>query len=157
MQLPDDLLAVLGWDWARLITTGSGWRTRLRLRGGGAARSEDAQRKLDLAVRHLAQTLAEPPALFHDKQRGARWRVVVRRSMPLLGAVLLMVGAALMARLELAPESILRMLIFHSPPLVLVLFFCMNELPRVEIPPLPRRLHGSSWRVPRTRLADGSR
>lgn len=153
LTLPEDLLAVLGWDWARLIETGGGWRTRLRLRGGGAARSQDAEAKLDRAVRHLAQTLAEPPALFHDKQVGARWRVVLHRAMPLLGGVALVVGAALVAKLDLAQDSLVRMLIFHSPPILLMLFFCMNELPRVEIPPLPRRPSGLSWRVPRVQAA----
>ncbi len=153
LVLPDDLLAVLGWDWARLVATGAGWRTRLRLRGGGEARGADAEAKLERAVRHLAKTLAQPPAAFHDTQRGARWRVVVQRSLPLLGALLFVAGAALVARLDLPQESLLRMLIFHSPPILLMLFFCLNELPRVEIPPLPRRPSAASWRVPRTQLA----
>ena len=63
-RLPDDLLAVLGWSWARLVKRQTGWTTRLRLRGDGFKRSRDAEIKLELAVRHLAQTLAEPPGAF---------------------------------------------------------------------------------------------
>lgn len=153
LALPEDLLAVLGWHWARLIKGSAGWNTRVRLRGGGTDRSRDAETKLDRAVLHLAQTLAEPPARFHDKQVAARWRVVLRRAMPLLGAVAMTAGAAGVAKLDLAQESIFRMLIFHSPPIVLIAFFCMNELPRVEIPPWPRRPQAASWRVPRTNPA----
>jgi hypothetical protein len=39
LKLPEDLLAVLGWNWTRLVRSGEGWRSRLRLRGTRAARS----------------------------------------------------------------------------------------------------------------------
>lgn len=147
-DLPDDLLAVLGWDWARLVTRQHGWTTRLRLRGDGLRRSRDAENKLLLAVQHLARTLAEPPAAFHDRQVGARWAVVGRRAIPLAGAVAMVIGAALFAKLEvdLAQDSVFRMLIFHAPPILMVVLFSLNELPRVELPPLPRRPRAPSWR-----------
>jgi hypothetical protein len=28
----------------------------------------------------------------------------------------------------------------------MILFFCLREVPVVEIPPLPRRSHAASWR-----------
>lgn len=151
LALPDDLLAVLGWSWARLVKRQAGWTTRLRLRGDGFKRSRDAESKLELAVLHLAKTLAEPPARFHDQRVGTRWGVVARRMIPLLGAGLMIVAAAVFAKLEpdLAQDSVFRMLIFHAPPILMVAFFCMNELPRVEIPPLPRRPREASWRRPR--------
>ena len=153
LDLPEDLLAVVGWDWARLIKRSDGWGSRLRLRGAGAARSRDAEAKLELGARHLAQTLAEPPALFHDKQVAARWRVVMQRAFPLIGAALMLIGAAAVSKLDLAQESLVRMLIFHAPPILMVGFFCMNELPRVEIPPLPQRSRATSWRVARSASA----
>ena len=146
--LPDDLLAVLGWSWARLIKRQHGWTTRLRLRGEGYKRCRDAETKLELAVRHVAKTLAEPPARFHDQRVGARWGVVARRTLPLLGSAVMIAAAGVFAKLEpdLAQDSVLRMLIFHAPPILLVILFSLNELPRVEIPPLPRRPRGDSWR-----------
>ena len=149
--VPDDLLAVLGWSWARLVKRQTGWSSRLRLRGEGHKRSRDAETKLELAVRHLAQTLAEPPARFHDQRVGARWGVVGRRMIPLLGAGVMIAGAAVFAKLEpdLAADSVFRMLIFHAPPILMVALFCMNELPRVEIPPIPKRPRQASWRQPR--------
>ena len=63
-DLPQDLLAVLGWDWARLIRGRDGWNSKLRLRGGGARRSRTAEAALDQAAVHLARTLAEPRRAF---------------------------------------------------------------------------------------------
>lgn len=148
LELPDDLLAVLGWRWARLIPRQHGWTTRLRLRGEGLKRSRDAEAQLDRAVHHLARTLAEPPARFHDQRVAARWGVVVRRTLPLIGSAVMIAAAAVFAKLEpeLAQDSVFRMLIFHAPPILLVILFSLNELPRVEIPPLPRRPRGSHWR-----------
>lgn len=148
LALPDDLLAVLGWSWARLVKRENGWTTRLRLRGEGFERSHDGEQKLELAVRRLAQTLAEPPARFHEQQAAARWAAAGRRSIPLLGAILMIIGAWAFAKLEpdLPQESVFRMLIFHAPPIIMVALFCLNELPRVEIPPLPRRLRQAQWR-----------
>jgi hypothetical protein len=149
LALPDDLLAVLGWSWARLVKRQNGWTTRLRLRGEGFKRSRDGEMKLELAVRHLAQTLAEPPSRFHERQAAARWAAAGRRSIPLLGAILMIIGAWAFAKLEpdLPQESVFRMLIFHAPPIIMVALFCLNELPRVEIPPLPRRLRQAQWRT----------
>jgi hypothetical protein len=39
----------------------------------------------------------------------------------------------------------MQMLILNSPPLLLVLVFGMRELPRFEIPPLPRPSNAPSW------------
>jgi hypothetical protein len=38
------------------------------------------------------------------------------------------------------------MLIFNAPPLLLGLFFCLREMPRIEIPPLPRPSAAGAWR-----------
>ena len=149
LALPDDLVAVLGWSWARLVKRQAGWHTRLRLRGDGFKRSRDGEAKLQLVLGHLARTLAEPPARFHERLAGARWAAAARRCIPLFGAGLLVAAAWQFAQLEpdLPKESVLRLLMFHLPPIVLVALFCMNELPRVEIPPVPRRLRQPQWRL----------
>jgi hypothetical protein len=72
LELPEDLLAVLGWDWARLVRTADGWKSKLRLRGNLSRRSDRAEAALDRPAVHLARTLAEPPARFHDTWRAAR-------------------------------------------------------------------------------------
>jgi len=145
VDLPQDLLAVLGWSWARLVRVGKAWTCSLRLRGSGPQRSRDAEAKLDRTAQHLAQTLSEPPPLFHDRRVAARWGVVVRRSIPLLVTVSLIGLAAAVPSMGLSENSVLRMVIFQSPPLLLGLVFCMRELPQIEIPPWPRRPSQSAW------------
>lgn len=144
--LPDDLFAVLGRDWSRLGEAAVGWRSGLRLRGGELARSRDAEAKMALAAGHLARTLAEPPACFHTRHRSARWWVYARRSVPLLACTLLVLAAASVPKLNLADNSPWRMLIFNAPPLLLILVFCLRELPRIEIPPWPRPSTALAWR-----------
>ena len=148
VELPQDLLAVLGWSWARLVRVGRAWTCSLRLRGSGPDRSHDAEAKLERTAQHLAQTLSEPPPRFHDRRVAARWGVVLRRSIPLLVTVSLIGLAAAVPSLGLAENSVLRMVIFQSPPLLLGLVFCMRELPQIEIPPWPRRPSATAWGTP---------
>lgn len=148
IELPEDLLAVVGWDWRRLSRYKQGWRSSLRLRGREPTRSRDAEVKLTRTIEHLAQTLTEPPVRFHERLLAARWSVAFRRAIPLLIGVGLIAGAPAIQFLELSEGSLLRMLIFHSPPLLMVLFFSMREMPRIEIPPFPKPLTAPAWRAP---------
>jgi hypothetical protein len=149
LELPQDLLAVLGWHWSCLHPGRDGWTGSIRLRGQGSERSRDAEAKLEAAARHLARTLAEPPARFHELRARARWGVVLRRAMPLLFIVGLMAGIATLSQFELAQDSVVRVLLFHIPALLLMLSFGMREIPRIEIPPLPRASRLADWRKPR--------
>jgi hypothetical protein len=144
-HLPEDLLAVLGWSWSRLARTEGGWTAGVRLARIEPERSEDAHRKLDAVVKHLTQTLSASPARFHQRHFGARWLVFLRRAFPLLASIGLIVGTLALPRADVGGESMIRMLMFHSPPLLLIVFFCMRELPRIEIPPLPRRSFAATW------------
>lgn len=146
-RLPQDALAVLGRHWSRLRESGDGWAGELRLRGGEPGRSRLAEAALDRAAGHLALMLAEPPARFHERWIAARWRVFFRRLVPLAGCLGLIACAAAVPKLHLAEGSGLRMLILNSPPLLMILFFCLREIPIVEIPPLPRRSATASWNV----------
>jgi len=145
-QLPADLLAVLGLRWSRLDRKGRGWRCTLALRGRGAARSAEAQARLVEAAAHLARTLAEPPARFHDVRVARRWAVTARRAVPLLVCLGVIAAALAVPALQLQQDSVFRMLIFNAPPLLLGLFVVLREMPRVEVPPLPRRPTAARWR-----------
>jgi hypothetical protein len=118
----------------------------LRLRGKEPDRSRDAEVKLTRTVEHLAETLSAPPARYHERLVAARWNVAFRRALPLLIGLGLIFGAPAIQFLELSEGSLIRMLIFHSPPLLMVLFFSMKEMPRIEIPPFPKPLVASAWR-----------
>jgi hypothetical protein len=145
LQLPDDLLAVLGWNWTRLVRDRDGWNTRLRLRGGVARRTRTAEAALDRLAAHLAGTLAEPPHRFHEQWAPARWGVVFRRAIPLLTFAALLVAVAFGPRLAFAQNPGGYVMFFHAPTLVLALSFCLQELPQFELPPLPRRNDAANW------------
>jgi hypothetical protein len=146
LRLPQDALAVLGGQWSRLRETAQGWAADRQLRGQEPRRSRDAEAALEAAARHLAGMLAEPPYRFHERWMASRWRVFCRRLVPLAVCIGLILCAAAVPKLHLAESSGLRMLILNSPPILMILFFCLREIPVVEIPPLPRRPHAASWR-----------
>ncbi len=147
LDLPQDLLAVIGWNWARLIRTPGGWKSKLRMKGPARSRTARAEAALDRAATHLARTLAEPPARFHDRLRAARWGVVLRRGIPTLNLLVLLAVVLLMPKLDTSFGSGLWMLLYHVPTVLIALSFCLQELPQFEIPPLPRRSRAPSWRV----------
>ncbi len=145
IDLPDDLLQVLGRDWTRLSKGAKSWRGSLQIRGKEPERSRLAERKLEAAARHLALTLAQPPAQFHSHQLGARWRVAARRAVPLLTLLALLLGALAVPYLRLEQNSVYWMLIFNAPPLLLLWGFSMREMPSFELPRPPKRLTSASW------------
>jgi hypothetical protein len=146
LELPQDLLAVLGWQWTRLTERDRGWGCRLRIKGREPARSARIEQQVESAARHVALTLAEPPPRFHERLRAARWGVFLRRAVPVLTCIAVVVAAALVPKLHLAEGSGLRALIFNAPPVLMMLFFCLHEVPTIEIPPLPRRSARTTWR-----------
>jgi hypothetical protein len=149
LELPEDLLAVLGWPWSRIEPWRGGWRSALRVTSREPQRSAEARQRFEQTVAHLASTLAEPPAAFDTRWRPARLRVTARRAVPALVCLAVIVAAAAVPWLELGPDSVFRMLIFNSPPLLLAFFFALRELPRIEVPPWPRALKQPSWVQPR--------
>lgn len=150
-DLPQDLLTVLGWNWARMVESREGWRSKLRLRGGAARRTAGAEGALDLAASHLAATLAEPPARFHQRWRAARWQVALRRALPLLTVLGSMIAAPLLPREPILRKPGLVTLLFQVPIALIALSFAVQEMAQFEIPPLPRRSTADSWRKPTAR------
>ena len=163
LALPEDLLAVLGWNWTRLVPQPvgvrgnvpglpggiAGWTTRLRLRGDGARRTAAAEAACDHVAAHLAQTLAEPPARFHERHRAARLGVVARRVIPLATPLVLVATILAMPRLDFAfgegqgPGWWL--LLYHLPTVLIMLSFTLQELPTLAPPPWPRRNPARHW------------
>jgi hypothetical protein len=144
--LPEDLLAVQGWDWARLIRHRDGWSSKLRLRGRILARSRRAEQALCEAGDHLAAVLSAPPAAYHARHRAARWGMVLRRGIPSLTAVLMIVGALMLPMWVDRERMGMWMALHYLPIALLVIAFRAQELSRFEIPPLPRPLPEPSWR-----------
>lgn len=146
LDLPEDLLAVLGWNWTRLIKKKDGWESKLRLRGDLVKRTQQAESALDRVALHLAQTLAQPPAQFHERHLKARWWAAFRRAIPLLTPVSLLVAILVLPRIDVGESPGLWLMMFHVPTALIALSFCLQELPQYEIPPLPRRSRAPAWR-----------
>lgn len=147
LALPEDLLAVLGWHWARLVRVRQGWTSKLRLRGNLAERTAAAEAALDRAGSHLARTLAEPPACYHERLRAERWQVFFRRAIPTLTALSLF-GAAGLSSLVWDDLSMrVWVAMYHVPTVIVAVSFLLQELPRFEIPPWPRPLRVPQWRA----------
>jgi hypothetical protein len=163
LALPEDLLAVLGWNWTRLVPQPpgvrgnvpglpgaiAGWTTRLRLRCSGARRTAAAEAACDRVAAHLAQTLAEPPARFHERHRAARLGVVARRAIPLATPLVLVTTILAMPRLDFAfgegPGPGWWLLLYHLPTMLIMLSFTLQELPTLAPPPWPRRNPAPHW------------
>lgn len=146
LDLPDDLLAVIGWDWTRLVRNKEHWDSKLRLRGGPARRTRQAELALERVAAHLARTLAEPPARFHDRHLRARWWAAWRRAIPLLTPVSLVITVLLFPRIDFGDKPGLWLMLYHLPTALIALSFCLQELPQFVIPPLPRRSVAPAWR-----------
>lgn len=145
LRIPQDLLAVLGGGWRPLEELSSYWRGTLKVRLKEPARTPEIESQLCRALAHLSEILAAPPEHFHARFRARRWKVTLLRAIPLLTALGIIAATPAVTFLPMGEGSVLRMLIFHAPPLMLIAFFVFKELPRIEIPPLPRRLRNTTW------------
>lgn len=146
LELPTDVLAVLGRAWERLTPVKSGWIGSIAVRGKGAARSADAEARLVRTVQHLQQTLAEPPPRFHERFYGARWRVAMRGTLPVAVGLGLVAFAFTMRGRE-GSGSILALLANIAPPLLMGLFFMRREMPVIGLPRPPRRPPANAWEI----------
>lgn len=148
IALPEDLLAVLGWDWAPLKRVDEGqWRSKLRLRGGEPSRSRGAEAKAERAARHLAQILAEPPPRFHERFALQRWGAAARRLLPVMTAVAIVVVALVVPADYVRSRPVLMLLLMNAPVVLIGLAFTLQEMARIEIPPLPRPAAERAWRL----------
>lgn len=149
--VPEDFLAVLGWNWARLVKPRPGqaeWTSRLRLRGDATERTAKGEAALALAARHLAQSAAEAPGAWHARHRTARLAVFLRRGIPTWNAIALVLIVLASARWRDAISGSAWVLLYHVPTLLVAASFMLQELPRFEIPPWPRRLRSAGWVSP---------
>jgi hypothetical protein len=152
VMLDDDLLQVLGRRWGRLETRassrGNAWRSTLKVARREPERTDQAIGDITYLVAHIASVLSQPPTAYHTDFWQQRWQVTARRAVPLL-ATFGLIGVGLLAtKIPWVHGSALQMLVFNSPPLLLIALFSMRELPRIEIPRWPRASDLASWRKP---------
>jgi hypothetical protein len=148
LHLTEDFLAVLGWAWRPLRAGSNGvWRGSVKLPSREPARTSTLEALVDEAAAHVARTLSRPPDEFHRRHSRARWRVVFQRTLPILvggGALLALSGLAFI----LPRDPVIQTVLLHIPPLMMIGFFTLNEVPTLEIPPFPRGLKQAHWYPP---------
>jgi hypothetical protein len=147
-EFPEDLFAVLGRGWGLIHRNRAGWKGTVDARGTAWERSRQLETMFERMVGHLAATLAEPPARFHETRRRARWGVALKRAAPLLVYVALLMAVAGFSRVRIANGSALRPLMWFGLTMLMVFALTMRNRPRLEVPRLPRRLTSPAWRQP---------
>lgn len=145
LEVPEDLIAVLGRGFRPLENYFTYWRGTLGLPRREPERTAATEERLDALVTHLEETLTQPPSAFHERFRRARWGVSFRRGLPLLTLLGMIAATPAVGMLPMEEGTVLRMLIFHAPPLMLAALLLFSELPRIEFPPLPRPLRQERW------------
>jgi hypothetical protein len=148
-DLPDDILAALGWDWRVLRRRGTGWIGTLRAPGREPERSKRIETALEVGVAHLTRTLAEPPRRFHERFVRARWLVLIRRMTPALGLAALLAGSVALAFADIPSDTPLARFLLALPGFMFYGIFGLRELPRLEVPAPPRPSSAPSWFPPR--------
>jgi hypothetical protein len=150
-NLPADFLAVMGWRWSPLVATKEGWKGKFRVRGDPQRRTSMAEQALNTVARHIADALACPPHQFHDRHLFSRWVVVLRRSIPTLTPIFLVLAILASSNLDFSGHQGWFVLLYHVPTLLIALSFTMQDDAKFEIPPWPRRLTQEHWmQIPNT-------
>jgi hypothetical protein len=145
LDLPRDLLAVLGWGWRPLRRVDRArWIGSVRPRRGSSKRTARLEAHLDAAVAHVARTLSAAPASFHARHRGARWRAAFQRLLPLLFVLGVALGIAAAVRFLPKRPEIQTLLLYASIAAIAALKM-MDKAYKVEIPPPPRPLRQLRW------------
>lgn len=134
--LPDDVLAVLGWDWSPLRLDDGRWRGSVRLRGRDL--DDAATRVMRTAARHLARALAEGPRRFRERLAMRRIGVALRRALPTIAFALMGIEALFAHPLGLARWSAPSLLMVALPLSLLALYVLRSQDPRFELPRWPR-------------------
>lgn len=148
LSLPRDLLAVLGWHWRSIDDYTSHWRGSVRAPRREPRRTLVIEERLDRTIRHLSAILPQPPARYHARFVKKRWLAAFQRGLPVLGALGMIAGALALTQVPIDDETLLKLLAFHVPPLMmLIFFFGFDYLPNFEIPRIPRDLKQDSWLV----------
>ena len=74
---------------------------------------------------------------------------------PLAAAALLILIGAACTRIDITGDATVRVLLMSSPPILMILFFSLREVPRLELPPLPRTTNAGAWPVLRVTDTQG--
>lgn len=147
LELPHDLLSVIGAQWRPLERVDGAWQTTLAVRGREPGQSQRAEASVEHAVAHIARTLVEPPHRFHAQRPGARWMAELRRAGPSMFWVAICLAVIWLAS---EPRSPVAIALAMSPVAGFLCFgvrfldWCRISVPRCPRPPPP-----GAWPHPR--------
>lgn len=149
-SLPDDLLALTHAGWRPLTETDEGWSTTLQVPVREPARSRETLRRFALMAGQVAAALSAPAGHYHRERRGARWRLYLRRFLPIVVCIAIVAALPLLDRFVLGDERGLHPGFLSLPPLLMIgaLVLTWREMPRIEIPPRPGTLIDEAWPAP---------
>jgi len=147
VDLPEDLLALLGAHWRPLVWQGGYWKTVMRQLGKEPKRTAIAREHAINAMRHIARVQKLGPSKYHQQFASARLYAWLRRLRPL------MLLAAIMATVPIVWVGMkltgltLHPLAMGLTPLLLmgVVMMGSREFPVMELPPLPKALKPKQW------------
>lgn len=147
IQLPEDVLAVLGPQWRALRDQGDHWKGVLRTLGREPQRTTRAEHFMEQAVHHLHHTLSQPPAAYHPRLLRCRWQVYVRRLKPLMAFLGILAMMPVSWLLVSRGEWVLHPLALGLTPLLMVgvIVITAREIPIMEIPARPKPLPDDAW------------
>jgi hypothetical protein len=147
LEIPQDLLAVLGREWRPMQDRETHWLGSIRAAPDEPKRTADLEAKLERTVAHLEETLGGTPTEFHRRHHEARWQALRRRAAPAFASCGVIFGIPAIALLPAVEGPRDQMLLLQIAGLLLLGIFAFTDLPRVEIPSLPRDLPQERWLV----------
>ena len=146
-HLPDDLLAILGTQWRPLRYQGDHWKGVLRRIEKRETRTALIEQYIQAVVKHLQETLSQPPERYHETHSNARWRVYTRRLQPVMVFVGILALMPLSWLLVSSGTMTIHPLALGLTPLLMVgvVMLTAREIPVMEIPAQPTPLPSKAW------------
>lgn len=148
-KFPDDILAILGQQWRPLRFQGDHWKGVLRQLSTHEKRTKRAEKFIDEAVQHLANTFATPSEQYQTIHKKARWQVYMRRLQPVMVFVGILALMPISWFFVSSGTVSIHPLALGLTPLLMVgvVVLTAREIPVMEIPPTPAPLPADAWKT----------
>jgi hypothetical protein len=147
LNVPEDLLRVLGRDWRPLREQAGHWNAGINLRSEGSGRAGEIEAKITRSVGHLARTLSRPPAEFHPRFLRERRRIAARQGIRMLVSLALVAALVSVTLSPLARGPGGMVLVHYGSIAILVGAFFLGDPPAIQPPRLPQTLDQTAWLV----------
>ncbi|MEM6640563.1 MAG: hypothetical protein AAF610_11775, partial [Pseudomonadota bacterium] len=149
-RLPDDVFALVDRRWQPLFERDDGWSTVFKAPTAEPQRTQVAMDVFARTMSHLARVLGSPPEQYHASFSRRRWRVFLRRYIPVSVCLAVVAALPLIDRYLLDDTTELHPAFLSLTPLLMIGYMLLmwRDVPLFELPPRPRALPGDAWTVP---------